>query len=84
MQGYGNEYTLLYSPIGMCKNGTRRSVTYGTFFTFTSTDYLWYRTKAIPVRTDWFISTGTPPAPTEPIDPGGGPGGGGGLPPGGF
>lgn len=81
MQGYGNEYTLLYSPIGMCKNGTRRSVTYGTFFTFTSTDYLWYRTKAIPVRTDWFISTGAPPAPggggVDPFDPGGGGGPGG-------
>lgn len=85
MQGYGNEYTLLYSPIGMCKNGTRLSVTYGTFFTFTSTDYLWYKTKAIPIRMDWFISTGAPPTPTETIDPGGGgPGGGGGLPPGGF
>lgn len=84
MQGYGNEYTLLYSPIGMCKNGTRLSVTYDTFFTFTSTDYLWYRTKAVPVRLDWFISTGTPPTPTEIIDPGGGGPGGGGVPGGGF
>jgi hypothetical protein len=76
MQGYGNEYTLLYSPIGMCKNGTRLSVTYTspifTSATYTSTDYLWYKTKAIPVRMDWFISTGTPPSPFEPVDPGGG------------
>jgi hypothetical protein len=88
MQGYGNEYTLLYSPIGMCKNGTRLSVTYGTFFTFASTDYLWYKTKAIPVRTDWFISTGAPPAPggggVDPFDPGGGGGPGSGEPGTGF
>lgn len=87
MQGYGNEYTLLYSPIGMCKNGTRLSVTYTSAFvpsaTYTSTDYLWYRTKAVPTRMDWFISTGTPPTPTETIDPGGGGGPGGGDPGGG-
>ena len=92
MQGCGNEYTLLYSPTGACKNGVRLTVTYTTSpplpfqsSTYTSTDYLWYRTKAVHLRLDWFISTGTPPTPGGGVvDPGtgGGPGpgtGGGGT-----
>ena len=72
--GHSNEFTLLYSPIGMCKNGVRLTVTLGTSpnqYTYTSTDYVWYRTKSTPNRMDRYLSTGTPPAPTPP-DPGGG------------
>jgi len=84
--GHSNEFTLLYSPIGMCKNGVRLTVTLGTSpnqYTYTSTDYIWYRTKATPDRMDRYLSTGTPPTASPPIDPGGGggpfpgPGGGG-------
>ncbi len=80
IRGIGNEFTLLYSPTGMCKNGVRLTFTLGSFQyqnTFTSTDYIWYQTKRDPNYMEHFISTGTPPAPTI-IDPGTGGGGPGG------
>lgn len=89
IRGHSNEYTLLYSPIGMCKNGVRLTVTLGTSpnqYTYTSTDYVWYRTKSGPDRMERYLSSGTPPTATT-IDPGGGGGpfpGGDPFPGGGF
>lgn len=82
------EFTLLWSPLGMCKNGVRLTLTYPTsgpnMRTYTSSDYVWYRTKMIPNKMGLHLSTGTPPAPSPPIDPGGGGGGGGGYGGGGY
>ena len=73
------QYTLLYSPVGIGKNGSRMTIVLpptgqyinGTFVdavTYNSTDYVWYRTKATPNRLELHLSTGTPPAP-QPINP---------------
>jgi len=82
---YYSEYTLLYSPLGMCKNGSRLTITLGTFpniYTYTSTDYIWYRTKVSRRRMNNFLSTGTPPVGGGGSSGGGGSfGGGGGLDP---
>ena len=78
-----SEFTLLWSPLGMCKNGVRLTINYPStgfpLHTYTSTDYVWYRTKRIPSSMHRYIDTGLPPAPFDPGTGGGGGGGGGGV-----
>jgi hypothetical protein len=65
------QYTLLYSPVGIGKNGSRMTIVLpptGSSVTYNSTDYVWYRTKATHNQLDEHLSTGTPPSPA-PINP---------------
>lgn len=58
------ELTLLYSPIGVCKNGSRYTIGGNQ-----CTDFVWYRTKGGPLASVTLIQTGT--VPVAVVGPGG-------------